>query len=162
VFRFDGRLIHVAASHGMSQKALDAIPRVWPRPPDRGNITGRAILTRAVVHVDIAEDPEYQQSELLQAGFRTVLSVPMLREGSPIGTISVSRQEGRPFSETQIALLRTFADQAVIAIENVRLFTELEARNAALTESLDQRTATSEILQVISRSPTDVQPVFDA
>jgi two-component system NtrC family sensor kinase len=119
----------------MSSQHLDALRSVWPRPADRGTTTGRAILTRAVVHVDIAEDPEYAQSALVQAGFRMVLSVPMLRDGDPIGAISIARDEGRPFSDTQIVLLQTFADQAVIAIENVRLFTELGARNRELTES---------------------------
>jgi two-component system NtrC family sensor kinase len=135
VFRFDGSLIHEAATYRMSSQHLDALRSVWPRPADRGTTTGRAILTRAVVHVDIAEDPEYAQSALVQAGFRMVLSVPMLRDGDPIGAISIARDEGRPFSDTQIVLLQTFADQAVIAIENVRLFTELGARNRELTES---------------------------
>src|SRR5262249_29954192 len=95
-------------------------------------------------------------------GMRTSLAVPMLKEGRLVGALTFHRREVRPFTEPQIALIKTFAAQAVIAIENVRLFKELETRNAALTESLDQQTATGDILRVISRSPTDVQPVFDA
>ena len=169
VYRFDGSLVHQVAVYGMTPQTVDATRRVWPRPLDRGTATGRAILTRAVVHVDVANDPEYTQGILIQAGFRTVLAVPMLRDGDPIGAIGVTREEGRPFSDTQIALLQTFADQAVIAIENVRLFTELEEKNRALaeahanvTEALEQQTATADILKVISSSPTDVQPVFEA
>ena len=93
-------------------------------------------------------------------GVRSVLAVPMLREGSADRVITVSRARA-PFSQKQIDLLRTFADQAVIAIENVRLFKELEARNRDLTESLEQQTVTGEILRVIASSPTDLQPVFD-
>src|SRR5262249_42327767 len=96
------------------------------------------------------------------AGFRAVLSLPMLREGKAIGCVTVGRPEPGRFSGRQIALLKTFADQAVIASENVRLFKELETKNRDLTETVEQQTATSEILRVISSSPTDVQPVFDA
>src|SRR5262245_13396023 len=92
----------------------------------------------------------------------SILSVPMLHAGQPIGVINVSRPRPGPFTDEQIALLRTFADQAVIAIENVRLFTELQARNGELTESLARQTATGDILRAIAASPSDVQPVFDA
>src|SRR5262249_40514506 len=121
--------------------------------------------------LDMQEDPEIPEGSRQREsviGYRSWIGVPMLREGTAVGTIAVSRAEVKPFSEGEIALLQTFADQAVIAIENVRLFKELEEKNRALTEShaqvteaLEQQTATSEILRVISSSPTDVQPVFD-
>src|SRR5262245_4302583 len=141
VYRFDGNLIHLVAQHGFTAQGLAAAQAAFPRPPGRGSVTARAILTRDVAQIDIAEDPEYEHPGLVQAGFRTTLAVPILRDGDPIGAINVTREEGRPFSDTQIALLQTFADQAVIVIENVRLFRETN-------RSVDQRTAQRESLRV--------------
>ena len=164
VYRFDGELIHPVAQHNFTPEALEQLYRIFPARPTRALLAGRAILERAVVHVpDVELDREFRHMALPRAiGWRSGLFVPMLREGAPIGVIVVTRAEAGPFSDSEIELLKTFADQAVIAVENVRLFTELQASNRELTTALDQQTATSDILRVISQSQTNVQPVFDA
>ena len=163
VFRYTDGLIHLVAYHNWTPEFLGAVRRVFPIPPGRGTSVARAILTRAVTHIaDVTQDPEYSAAPIVEAGFRTSLAVPMLRDGQPIGAISVSRMEPRSFTGKQVTLLETFAAQAVIAIENVRLFTELGSRNRELTDALEQQTATSEILRVIASSPTELQPVLEA
>ena len=155
-----GPRLRVLAHHGTIDVSV-----LSERALDRATVAGRAAVDRQPVHIsDLqAEATEFPigAERARQAGHRTTLAVPLLRGGMAVGSLLVRRREVRPFSDKQIELLQTFADQAVIAIENTRLFKELEARNADLTESLARQTATSEILRVISQSPTDVQPVFD-
>src|SRR5262249_36792800 len=160
VYRFDGTLIHLAAHHNQTAKDLEALRQAFPRPPGRGSITARAILTRGVAHTpDISADPEFEVGALVDRGFRAVLCVPMLRDGQPIGAISVTRREPVPFTAAQIVLLETFARQAVIAIENVRLFTELRERTAQLGRSVDELTALAQVSQALS-STLDIETVL--
>ena len=152
----DGDAYRVAANYGFSPEALQ-YGAEHPVQPDRGSLTGRVALKGRAIHIrDVLADPEYRMTGYQQAfGYRTALGVPLLREGATIGVFFLSRDEVNPFSEKQIELVTTFADQAVIAIENARLLTELR-------ESLEQQSATSEVLRVISSSPGELSPVFQA
>jgi signal transduction histidine kinase len=162
LFRFDGELLHQGAEHNFTPEALEELHRVFPARPSRALGTGRAILERTVVLIpDVEVDPEYQHQAMSRAiGYRSGLWVPMLREGAPIGVIQVSRAEPGPFSDNEIELLKTFADQAVIAVENVRLFKELQARTGELTQSVEQLTALGEVSRAVS-STLDVETVLD-
>ena len=164
VLLVDGEDLRLAAGVGPLYQSM---PSDFRFRLTRGSVAARAVIDRATVHIhDLAAEPdeEFRAGRALaeRFGHRTMLAVPLLREGAAVGVICAFRFEVRPFPDQQIALLQTFADQAVIAIENVRLFKALEARNTDLTESLEQQTATGEILRVISRSPTAIEPVLDA
>jgi len=171
VWRYDGTLIHHAADNYPTGEMRAILTKGYPAPPQRGSVVAEAISESRIIHVeDLLADstPAASRGVAIALGYRTLLCVPMLRDDVSIGAIAVARREQRPFSDREIDLVKTFADQAVIAIENVRLFKELQEKNAALTQAhaqvtdaLDQQTATSQILRVISRSPTDVRPVFD-
>jgi GAF domain-containing protein len=161
IWRPKGDMYQWVAGYSHSRE-YDEYMRDHPVAPGRGTVFGRTLIAGRPVQVpDVAADPEYTLSEAQRrGGFHTVLGVPLLREGTPIGVITLARRMVQPFTDKQIELVTTFADQAVIAIENVRLFDEVQARTRELSEALQQQTATSEVLQVISRSPGELEPVF--
>src|SRR5262245_29343035 len=156
-----GEIFYFEASYGLSPE-FDEFVASHPFGLDAGTVAGRVLLECKNVHVlDVLGDPEYTNVAGQKiGGFRTVLGVPLLREGSPVGVISLGRKSVRPFTDRQIELVTTFADQAVIAIENVRLFDEVQARTRELSESLQQQTATADVLKVISRSAFDLKSVL--
>jgi two-component system, NtrC family, sensor kinase len=160
VHRFDGEMVHFVAHRGLSPEALAVVQRAYPMRPDRTQVTGRAILVRNVVVIeDQLADPEYRQDFAAAEQTRSALAVPMLRDGEPLGVIVIKRTVSGQFPDEQIALLQTFADQAVIAIENARLFKELQARTHDLTRSVGELKALGEVGQAIS-STLDLQTVL--
>src|SRR3984893_2251190 len=165
VVRLDKEILRFGASHGLTPQGLEVFARGFPRQADEETAAGRAIMRRAIVHIpDVLVDAGYGRFGLALAeavSYRSILAMPMLRDGNAIGAIAVAREQIGPFPAPQIGLLQTFANQAVIAIENVRLFDAEQQRTRELSEALDQQTATSEVLQVISRSAFDLHTVLD-
>ena len=163
VYRFDGQLLHFVAHHSVSPKVAEINRRAFPQPPSRKSVAARAILEQSVVQIsDVNADPDYALGELAAAcGYRSAIGIPILRDGVPVGSIAIARAEAGLFPNRQVELLKTFADQAVIAIENVRLFEAEQHRTAELSEALEQQTATSEVLKVISSSSGELRPVFE-
>jgi len=161
VFRYDGERIHYVASHNTGPGYVELLQAKYPMRPDQTQVSGRVLLEKTVVRLeDARSDPDYDQKFPTAMGWRRMLGVPMLRDGKPLGAIVVGWAEAGPVRKEQEDLLTTFADHAVIAIENVRLFQELQARNRDITEALQQQTATAEVLKVISRSTFDLEPVL--
>ena len=162
IYRFDGELLRVAATFNVPPKVREWLEQ-HPIRPGRHSGTARVALERRTIHVpDVLADPEYTYGVKAVEPFRSILGVPILKGDELLGVLLIYHLEVRPFTDRQIALVETFADQAAIAIENARLFETERQRSRELTESLEQQTATSEVLKVISRSAFDLQPVFDA
>jgi GAF domain-containing protein/anti-sigma regulatory factor (Ser/Thr protein kinase) len=160
VFRYDGELMHFVAEHNLAPHSVATLRTRYPGPPDASLVGGRAILTGEVVRIEDTDfDPDYDRGFAAKGGWRRNMAVPMLRDGKPVGAIVVAWAEPGPIPKDQEDLLKTFADQAVIAIENVRLFNELRERTEALTRSVDQLTALGEVGQAIS-STLDLETVL--
>jgi two-component system, NtrC family, sensor kinase len=163
LFRLEDGLYRFAAGYSLHPDYLER-ERKNPIAPGPGTVVGRAAVMKGIARIDDAlTDPLYEKKDDARiGGYRSMIGVPLMRDGEPIGGIGLARCRVEPFSEREIELVSTFADQAVIAIENVRLFEAEQERSRELAESLEQQTATSEVLRVISSSPGELQPVFDA
>src|SRR5262249_6414883 len=163
VYRSDGQLIHLIAARGGRPGSGEGIRGQSPWPIHGASLAARGIADRTIIHIADAEMDSTLDQEMRDLartrGWRSVLAAPMLREGQPIGVITIARAEAGPFSPAEIALLQTFADQAVIAIENARLLTELRARTQELTRSVEQLTALGEVGRAVS-STLDLETVL--
>ena len=161
--RREGDAYPVAATYGLTEKQRDHFA-IYPTSPSRESVFGRAVMECRTIHVpDVLADPEYNRPQLQDfVAVRAMLGVPLIRDGVPVGVFTLQRREPQPYSQQQIDLVTTFADQAMIAIENVRLFQEVQARTAEAQELLEYQTATADVLNVISRAPSQLQPVFEA
>ena len=165
LFEFDGELVHFRSivrdgSYG-TPETVEAYARLFPMVPTRGSISCRAILDRQIIHVrDMASEPGVSAA-IRNLGYKSQIALPLLRDGAAIGAVSINTLEPGGFTDSQVALLQTFAEQAVIAITSAETYCELQARTRDLEESLEYQTATSNVLKVISRSTFDLQPVLD-
>jgi signal transduction histidine kinase/CheY-like chemotaxis protein len=162
VFRFDGERLHFVASHNVGPSYVELLESKYPMRPDVSQVSGRVILTKSIVRLDdVRTDPNYDRRFPATMGWRRMLGLPLLRDGNPIGVIVVGWAEPGPVPKAQEELLKTFADQALIAIENARLFEEVQARTREVSEALEYQTATGDVLKVISRSAFDLQAVLN-
>ena len=165
LYRTDGKTVFEAAGYNFPPEAVEEAKRSYPAPLARDRLSSRTILDRKILHLPDMRNqpdlPDVTRRYMKSLDMQCIVMVPLMREGEAIGCIGVGKHEPSPFTEKQINLLQTFASQAVIAIENVRLFNELQQRNHEITENLEQQTATSDVLRVIAQSPTNVQPVLD-
>src|SRR4051794_16315756 len=161
IYKLQDGKYHLAATNNTATAFVKYASK-HPLSPGRGSLIGRVALEQKTVHLpDCLADPEYAALEYQRAGkYRTSLGVPLRQDGAPVGVIALMRTVVKPFTDKQIELVTTFANQAVIAIQNVRLFDEISARTRDLAESLEQQTATSEVLQIVSASPGELEPVF--